>query len=197
MPLVCSLFHRDEWHFLKPRGAEACWSSLVSDMTWVWGACLFWHGVSGYMPLYGSHPLCFDVSRASFSFCAALSRVQLFETPWIVARQAPLSMALSRQEYWTGLLFPNPGDLPPPQGSNLFLLHLLHWQTDSFFKLLQAVFEGYEGLWAGLPVLGTLEHTTEGRASASAGIVGSASSTSQRSDDVGNLMTTSWGESFL
>ena len=33
-------------------------------------------------------------------------------TPWTVARQAPLSMEFSRQEYWSGLLFPSPGDLP-------------------------------------------------------------------------------------
>ena len=42
------------------------------------------------------------------------SRVQLFGTPWTVARQAPLSMGLSRLEYWNGLLFPSPGDLPDP-----------------------------------------------------------------------------------
>ena len=42
----------------------------------------------------------------------SLSRVQLFETPWIVAYQAP-SMGFSRQEYWSGL-FPSPGDLPNP-----------------------------------------------------------------------------------
>ena len=43
-----------------------------------------------------------------------LSRVQLFATPWTVAHQAPLSMGFSRQEYWSGLLFPSPGDLPKP-----------------------------------------------------------------------------------
>ena len=35
-------------------------------------------------------------------------------TPWTVARQVPLSMGFSRQEYWSGLLFPSPGDLPNP-----------------------------------------------------------------------------------
>ena len=35
--------------------------------------------------------------------------------PWIVARQAPLSMGFSRQEYWSGLPFPSPGDLPHPE----------------------------------------------------------------------------------
>jgi len=34
--------------------------------------------------------------------------------PWTVAHQAPLSMEFSRQEYWSGLPFPSPGDLPNP-----------------------------------------------------------------------------------
>ena len=40
--------------------------------------------------------------------------VQLFATPWTVARQVPLSMGFPRQEYWSGLPFPSPGDLPDP-----------------------------------------------------------------------------------
>ena len=44
----------------------------------------------------------------------SLSHVQLFETPWTVACQAPLSMGFFRQEYWSGLQFPAPGDLPVP-----------------------------------------------------------------------------------
>ena len=43
-----------------------------------------------------------------------LSHVELLETPWTVAQQAPLSMEFSRQEYWSGLSFPSPGDLPDP-----------------------------------------------------------------------------------
>ena len=43
-----------------------------------------------------------------------LSRVRLFATPWTVAHQAPLSMGFSRQESWSGFLFPSPGDLPNP-----------------------------------------------------------------------------------
>ena len=46
--------------------------------------------------------------------CYSLSRVQLFVTPWTVARQAPLSMGFSRQEYWRGLPFLSPGDPPDP-----------------------------------------------------------------------------------
>ena len=43
-----------------------------------------------------------------------LSHVQLFATPWTVAYKAPPSMEFSRQEYWSGLPFPSPGDLPDP-----------------------------------------------------------------------------------
>ena len=44
----------------------------------------------------------------------SLSRVRLFATPWTIAHQTPLSMGFSRQEYWSGLPFPSPGDLPNP-----------------------------------------------------------------------------------
>ena len=56
-------------------------------------------------------------------FPESLSRVQLFATPRTVAYQAPPSMGFSRQEYWNGLPFPSPGDLPNPgiePGSSAF-----------------------------------------------------------------------------
>ena len=43
-----------------------------------------------------------------------LSHVRLFTTPWTAAYQAPRSMGFSRQEYWSGLPFPSPRDLPNP-----------------------------------------------------------------------------------
>ena len=46
--------------------------------------------------------------------CVCPVRVQLFANPWTVACQAPLSMELPRQEYWSGLPFPTSGDLPDP-----------------------------------------------------------------------------------
>ena len=48
-----------------------------------------------------------------------------FVTPWTAAHQAPLSMGFPRQEYWSVLPFPSPGDLPDPG------IKLLHWQVDS------------------------------------------------------------------
>ena len=45
----------------------------------------------------------------------SLSRVQLFVTPWTVGYQDPLSMGFSRQEYWSGLPFPSPGEYSWPR----------------------------------------------------------------------------------
>ena len=58
------------------------------------------------------------------------SHVWLFETLWIEARQTPLSMEFSRQEYWSELLCP-PQGIFPTQGLNPRLLCLLHWQVGS------------------------------------------------------------------
>ena len=44
--------------------------------------------------------------------CESLNSVQLFVTPWTVARQTPLSTEISRQEYWSGYPIPSPGDFP-------------------------------------------------------------------------------------
>ena len=46
---------------------------------------------------------------------SCFSPVRLFVTPWTVAHQAPLSVGFSRQEYWSGLPFPSPGNLPNPE----------------------------------------------------------------------------------
>ena len=76
-----------------------------------------------------------DLQAVSFrcTVCCVLScvsRVWLFVTPWTVARQAPLSLGFSRQEHWSGLPFPPPGDLSNP-GIKLHLLRLLLWQAGS------------------------------------------------------------------
>ena len=70
-----------------------------------------------------------------------LSHVPFFEIPWTAAHQAPLSMGFSMQEYWNGLPFPPPGDLPIPgteptspvspalQADSLLLSHLASPQS--------------------------------------------------------------------
>ena len=50
--------------------------------------------------------------KATISSVQSLSCVRLFATPWTAALQAPLSMGFPRQEYWSGLPFPPPGDRP-------------------------------------------------------------------------------------
>ena len=77
----------------------------------------FFRDVFIFLTVYNSfYLLC--VSRV----CKSLICVRLFATPWTVAHQAPLSMEFSRQEYWSRLPFPSPGDLPN-QESNPCLLH--------------------------------------------------------------------------
>ena len=74
-----------------------------------------------------SHTPCsvpnFKQCFSGYHVCVQFSPVWLFCDLWTVVHQAPLCMAFSRQEYWRGLPFPAPGDLPT--------LYLLHWQVDS------------------------------------------------------------------
>ena len=93
----------------------------------------------------------------------SLSRVQLFATPWTVAYQAPPSLGFSRQEYWSGLPFPSPGDLPDPEIESrspaLYrqtLYRLSHqgsqrgWivpNTSSIFCVIHWVWKGKKWVW--------------------------------------------------
>ena len=71
-----------------------------------------------WLGIIGFERKLFIVPRAmkivSESEYQSLSRVRLLVIPWTVAHQAPLSMEFSRQEFWSGLPFPSPGDLPYP-----------------------------------------------------------------------------------
>ena len=67
------------------------------------------YGVTILKLIFVSH----RVQKMSAYMCV-LSGVQLFVTPWTVAHQGPLSMEFSRQEYWSGLPLPSPGELPKP-----------------------------------------------------------------------------------
>ena len=74
-------------------------------------------------------------SEANLCILSHFSHVQLFETPWTVACQAPLSMGISRPENWGGLTFSSPGDLSAVgiEPNSLYL----HWQV-GFLPLLPA-----------------------------------------------------------
>ena len=94
--------------------------------------------------------LCFYVLHVKSIMCVSLSlsHVSLFETPWTVAHQAPLSMQFSKQGYWSGLPFPSPGDFtnsgikpaspmsPALQVDSLPLYHLRSplWIKRAYYK---------------------------------------------------------------
>ena len=68
---------------------------------------------------------CPEMSLNNTNSCGNLNkshacRVQLFGTPWTVACWAPLSVKISRQEYWSKLPCPPPGDLPHPRTEPVF-----------------------------------------------------------------------------
>ena len=92
-------------------------SSLLafSDNTLFWFPCL--SAFSSHANLFSVYPLNDDLLSGSFLSCCLLSCfscVWLFVTPWTAAHQVPLSMRFSRQEYWSVLPYPPPGDLPNP-----------------------------------------------------------------------------------
>ena len=83
----------------------------------------------------------------------SLSRLRLFATPWTVAHQASTSMEFSRQEYWSGLPFPSPGDLPSPgiePGSHTLQADALPSKPILFWKMLLK--NSLEVQWFGLCV---------------------------------------------
>ena len=64
------------------------------------------------LPNYSSIVHVLQHGNLSAEWCSVLSHIQLFATLWTIARQVPLSMEFPRQEYWSGLPFPSPGNLP-------------------------------------------------------------------------------------
>ena len=80
--------------------------------------CLFRslsHFLIGLFAFLGFALFVNDISALVFIMCmCSVVCVRLFATPWTVAHQAPLPMGFSRQEFWSGLPCPPPGDLPDP-----------------------------------------------------------------------------------
>ena len=88
-----------------------------------WAPCVMYQLPTGYL-FYTHDGVCMSMPVSQFTTSSpfptvkvkvnSLSRVRLFATPWTAAHQAPPSMGFSRQEYWSGLPFPSPGDVPDP-----------------------------------------------------------------------------------
>ena len=66
------------------------------------------------MTVSSSHVTLTSLFHQYVLLCSRQVMSSSFVTPWTVALQAPLSMEFPRQEYWSVLLFPSPGDLPNP-----------------------------------------------------------------------------------
>ena len=103
--------------------AKSCWSSKgLVDLAWAWWvSCppeLIHHPFLWIHSLYANWLCTTCVLQRKLvprgHMLSHFSRVRLFVTPWVVAHQASLSMGFSRQEYWSGLPCPSPGDLPNP-----------------------------------------------------------------------------------
>ena len=79
------------------------------------------------------------ITLVLYGMCCILScfSIQLCVTLWTATCQAPLSMGLSMQEYWSGLLCPPPGDLLNPGIEPASLMSNLHWQEGSFLFFWQ------------------------------------------------------------
>ena len=83
------------------------WDGLES---WWWNHLIYFASKEKRQKLWVNTYLCTVPKVKVKSF----SHVRLFATPWNVAHRAPPSMGFCRQEYWSGLPFPSPGDLPNP-----------------------------------------------------------------------------------
>ena len=88
-----------------------------------------WVPIPILTPLQNYMNLTFCKISACVCVCSCFCHVQLFATLWTTAHQAPLSMGFSRQEYWNGLPYPPPGDLPDPgtEPVSLMSLALVDW----------------------------------------------------------------------
>ena len=71
-------------------------------------------------------------------WCVRAQSCPILCDPWTVARQAPLSMGLPREEYWSGLPFPTPGDLPDPGIEPVSPVSSASSELPSFIQMQQA-----------------------------------------------------------
>ena len=95
--------------FLKYWRISLAFGQNWAQDPWVWRLVILWREIILL------HLPCSRLwAMNEVKWMKLLSHVRLFATPWTVAYQASQSMGFSRQEYWSGLSFPSPGDLPNP-----------------------------------------------------------------------------------
>ena len=114
---------REAWHGAVHRIANSWtrlsnWKTTIRDIIW-YLSLSFWLTSLNMIISRSIHVATNDKFSFFFYGCSGhacmLRRVQLFATPWPITGQAPLSMEFSRWEYWSGLPFPPPVDLPNPR----------------------------------------------------------------------------------
>ena len=106
--ITCNLdlWFRFLWSYFSVWNGSREWSlELKADISSLKRPCTVWSWILFFFFM----SVC---ARVCVCACAVFSHVWLFATPWTVAHQVLLSMKFSRQEYWSGLPFPPPGDLP-------------------------------------------------------------------------------------
>ena len=127
-----NIFETDQWTFLQKIYSN--WHSALAAL---------WDKLSPKsLVVLDWSLLSFTAGGTILTFKCVVVQVrspgQLFATPWAVALQAPSSMGFPRQEYWSGLPFPSPGDLPDP-GIKPTSLTSLALQADSYLDPLLAL----------------------------------------------------------
>ena len=129
------------WERLKAggEGDDRGWDGwMASPAWWTWVSASpgswWWTGRPGMLQSMGSQRVWYNwvIELTDVAVVWSLSHVWLFVASWTIACQVPLSMGFPRQEHWSGLTFPSPGDFLT-QGSNLNLLIgrqiCYHWAT--------------------------------------------------------------------
>ena len=130
-------------------------SPLIRDPSLICIGPLHWeHRVLATRPLGKSQPHYNLDQRKKWKKVKLLSRIRLFETPWTVAHQAPPSTEFSRQEYWNGLPFPFPRNLPNPgiePGSPALQADTLPLESPGKTNLNQTSIQTHVRISLGLP----------------------------------------------
>ena len=127
---IKEVYTQAEWlhNFVRSNIASNVWSTVkevLLNLTWF----LPFQGplmAIGVLFLFGPHWYNFLVKFCLLCCAKHFSHVQLCVTLWTVARHDPLSMGFSRQEYWSGLPVPSPGDFPDPGIELVSLTSNLH-----------------------------------------------------------------------
>ena len=124
---LCGMWDLNHWPGIEPTPPA---SEGEVPTTGPPGKSLTWSFISIHADLMSLRYCAYPARPLESYVLSHVSCVQLFVTLWTVARQTPLSMGFSRQEYWSGLpCFPL--GIFPTLELNPHLLCLLHWQVDS------------------------------------------------------------------